>query len=76
MIESPILMELIAEREAMAHHKSLHTILTTRFGPLPAGTAGRLEVVTQPNELDDLTRWAVVCPDLDAFLNRLPTRSP
>ena len=79
MIESPILQELKAEwsREAMLETmvSGILAVLQVRFGPLPEGFVGTLGAINDTQRLDELHRFAVICPDLDAFRAHLQTSS-
>jgi hypothetical protein len=67
MIESPVLQELLAWRM----HKDIQRVLQRRFGALPAEVASKLQSIQEENRLDALLDWAVDCPDLNAFQQRL-----
>ena len=78
MIESPVLQELKAEwaGEAArdARHQDVLSVLTARFGREPEGLSELVKAVDDLEGLADLLRFAVICPDLDAFRVRLGSR--
>jgi hypothetical protein len=71
MIESPVLQELIAEREAETRREDILMILTTRFGPPAEDVRAALQTIEGKSKLDELVRSAASCPDLEAFRARL-----
>ena len=78
MIESPILQELKAEWSREAAHRTRHdallAVLVARFGPTAEGCNEVLRALDDPR-LDDLIRFAAICPDLDAFRASLEARA-
>lgn len=71
MIDSPILNELIAEREAQVMQKAVLRLLADRFGPVPVDVAQRVKDVTNADQLMQLISQAGRCPDLEAFRQAL-----
>jgi hypothetical protein len=67
MIESPLIQELLAEQR----HKDIEWVLTERFGTVQAEIMTALRPIQDAQKLDELVRWAVRCPDQEAFRNRL-----
>ena len=66
-IESPLIQELMAERG----HKYIMRVLEERFGGVPQDILTALGAIQEDERLDQLHRWAVRCPDLEAFRQRL-----
>ncbi len=71
MIESPVLIELLQERERDVLHRLILQNLTRRFGPVPEAVAAQVRAVQTLDRLNDLHGHAADCPDLDAFRVRL-----
>jgi predicted transposase YdaD len=69
MIESPLIQELMAEQR----QDDIVEVLAGRFGAVPEDVLKRLRQVTREKELKELLRYTAVCPDLAAFLSRLPS---
>lgn len=67
MIESPLIQELLEEKVQAC----IETILKDRFGAVPVELANALKTVHDEAALDSLLKWAVRCPDLEAFRGRL-----
>jgi hypothetical protein len=67
MIESPLIQELMAQRDQRAILK----FLETRFGAIPPEVAARLRGVLDEQKLDELIQFAAACPDLESFRVRL-----
>ena len=76
MIESPLIQEIVAEREREAKQEAkqeaILEVLQTRFGSVVADIAERLRGVRGEKKLNALLKHAVRCPDLEAFRKRLP----
>lgn len=74
--DSPLIQELLAERQAETRSKTLHEsilwFLTDRFGAVPPEMADRLQAIQDEVRLKELLLWASRCPDLEAFRARLP----
>jgi hypothetical protein len=62
---------LIAEQLARTAQDSIVVVLTARFGKVPREMVKRLRVVAKDKELKVLLRFAVSCPDLAVFRERL-----
>jgi hypothetical protein len=71
MIESPVLIDLLNERERDVLHRMILQNLEARFGTVPDALAAQVRAVQEPNRLHDLHRQAAVCDNLDAFRARL-----
>jgi hypothetical protein len=71
MIESPVLIELLNERERDVLHRLVLQLLQARLGPLPEGLAAQVRAVPALDRLEDLFRQAAICDNLDAFRARL-----
>jgi hypothetical protein len=83
MIESPMLQDIAddiraeiadkvrAEEQADTRRKDILRVLTVRFTTVAPEIATALQRVDDTARLDELIDWAVRCPDLDAFRQRL-----
>jgi hypothetical protein len=71
MIESPVLIELLQEREREFAHRMILQILEARFGTVPESLAAQVRAVQALDRLWDLHRHAAVCENLDVFSARL-----
>ena len=71
MIESPLIQEIVARSK----HDSIVQFLEGRFGSVPADITLRLGEILDETKLEDLTRYAARCPDLEAFRARLSSLS-
>jgi hypothetical protein len=75
MIESPVLQELKNEwtREAtrVTKRTDVLEILVIRFGKEAEGLKSELDAIEEPERLQELMKFAVLCADLDAFRGRL-----
>ena len=71
MIESPVLMRLLAEKEAQGMQRAVRALLRARFGTVPPNVLAALEGVSGEQQLEELNVWAAQCPDLAAFIARL-----
>jgi hypothetical protein len=67
MTESPIIKQLLAETT----QKAILQVLEARFGTVPVEISTRLRRVRREKTLDELVKYAALCPDLDAFRERL-----
>jgi hypothetical protein len=67
MIESPLLVKLMAERS----HKLILAALKGRFGAVPRDVTKRLSDVLDEEKLTALCQAAATCPDLAAFREAL-----
>lgn len=72
MIESPVLMELLQERERATRQADILSALKRRFGTVPDDLATRVRSIQDDNRLQALHDTAIDCPDLDAFTATLP----
>lgn len=70
-IESPLIAEweaLFEQRgEVKGTQDAIITFLETRFGPVPDDLTAAVRAVKEKEGLTDLNRFAVNCPDLEAF---------
>jgi hypothetical protein len=75
MIESPLLQELLAQvrQEAMLEtmQRDIVEVLESRFGVVPSEFAVELRTVLDEQRLQELYRFAVLCPDTESFRARL-----
>jgi hypothetical protein len=71
MLESPVLQELLTEREVETRHQDLLDFLRGRFGALPEELEAAVKVIQQAQRLRELITWEGQCPDLNAFRDRL-----
>ena len=67
MTESPIIKKLLAERT----QDDILQVLEARFETVPVEISTRLRRVRREKTLDELIKYAALCPDLDAFRERL-----
>jgi hypothetical protein len=67
MIESPLIQEIVARSK----HEAIVLFLEARFGAVPADVTVHLTGILDEQRLQDLTRYAARCPDLEAFRARL-----
>ena len=67
MLEIPFLDEIVMEKTRETAHKDIGTVLKTRFGDVPRDLVEAIESVVDEEQLEDLVRSAVVCPDLATF---------
>jgi hypothetical protein len=74
MIESPLIQELRQEFMAQRGHKDIVGVLEERFGSVPQDLITALGAIQEDERLDQLLRWAVRCPDLEAFASGWPRR--
>ena len=79
MIESPLIQELLEQRskqvrnEAGQHH--IVRVLAARFGSVPDDLIQTLHAIRDDQKFDVLIDCAVLCPDLEAFRQRLASES-
>ena len=71
MIESPILQELKAEWTAESERVTIARILRARFGEDAEAIAAEIEAIADPAALKELSVFAAICADPDAFRARL-----
>jgi hypothetical protein len=67
MIESPLIQEMMAKKEAETMHKAIVAVLEERFGPVPEDITAALTLVVDEDRLRGLVRQAARCADLNAF---------
>jgi hypothetical protein len=67
MIESPLIQELMAQRG----HKDIVRVLAARFGSVPPEIEAAVRAIQDESRLDALLDGAALCPDLEAFRQRL-----
>jgi hypothetical protein len=67
MIESPLIQELLAKNT----QGLIEDALAARFGAVPRELKKQLRRVMNLKQLKKLTRFAVTCPDMEAFQDRL-----
>ncbi len=67
VVESPLIKELIAEET----RAKIVRLLTVRFGSAPADVTRHLESVVKQRKLNQLFDAAIVCPDVEAFREKL-----
>lgn len=67
MIEAPILVELLSERQ----HNTILSFLEARFGDVPNRLTAKLRKITDEKKLIELARHAALCSDLKSFESHL-----
>lgn len=67
MIESPLLMEVLAERV----HRVILRVLHDRFGQVSKEIGDTLKTIRADERLDELSSLAARCNDLEAFRQHL-----
>jgi hypothetical protein len=67
MIESPVLMEVLAERV----HRAILRLLQDRFGQVPKEIVDALKTIRDEDRLDDLVSLAGRCGGLEEFRQQL-----
>lgn len=76
MIDSPLIRELMRETTQQSKQEDILDVLEERFGTLSDAIAARLKSVRHKEQLKDLLKFAVRCPDIQAFQARLPVEQP
>jgi hypothetical protein len=71
MIESPLIKEIVEQADRKRQRRSVEDAVRVRFGALSANARASLEGMNDENKLDALFQFAIVCPTLEAFLQRL-----
>jgi hypothetical protein len=71
MIESPLMKEFAEQIDRQRQRKVVEDVIGVRFGALPQSARASLNGLTDEATFDTLLRFAVVCPTLEAFLERL-----
>jgi hypothetical protein len=72
MIESPLIEELVAQ----TMHEAILQNLETRFGSVAPEVAVAVRQILDRPRLRELHRFAVLCPDLDAFRMKIGSGAP
>jgi hypothetical protein len=67
MLESPILVKMIAE----TIHKLILALLNDRFGTVPGDVTKHLREILNEKKLRKLSLVAAKCPDMEAFREAL-----
>jgi len=76
MIDSPLIRNLLAENVRQTRREDILILLGSRFGTVPDTLAARIKSVRKKEELRELVKLAVRCPDLAAFEAHLPVERP
>ncbi|HYT89248.1 MAG TPA: hypothetical protein VEL76_11130 [Gemmataceae bacterium] len=71
MIDSPLIKELLAKNT----QKNIGAFLRSRFGEVPPEVTKKLQAVRKEKRLAELLDYAAICPSLEAFRDRLFSRS-
>ena len=71
MIESPLLDDMKVLFRQMAQHDLILEAIDERFGSVPEEIASNIRSIRDSNRLSALHRYAISCPDLEAFRSRL-----
>jgi hypothetical protein len=67
MAEFPLVQEIVTEKT----QQYVIDALETRFGKVPQDLVAKLRDVRKEKTLSQLHKYAIVCPDLKAFRERL-----
>jgi hypothetical protein len=67
MIESPLIMELLAK----TRQEDIVTVLKRRFGKVPPDIIKHLRVIVKEKKLNQLLGLAADCPSVEAFRDQL-----
>jgi hypothetical protein len=73
MIESPVLQAFLAQGRREVKQQVILRILAARLGPVPEDLAASVKTINDEQKFDALVDAAAVCPDLEAFRQRLPS---
>jgi predicted transposase YdaD len=73
MFESPLIQELLVQRSQEVKQQAILRFLAARLGPVPDDVANALRAIDDEQELDSLIDDSALCPDLEAFRQRLPS---
>jgi hypothetical protein len=81
MIESPLITELIEKVDRERQRKDVADVILVRFGALSDSAQAQLKGINDEHKLEALHRFGIVCPTVEAFLERLeketaPTPGP
>jgi hypothetical protein len=71
MIESPEIKEIVEEAQARARREDIEHAILLRFGKLSDDGRARLQGLTEDARLRALLDYSIVCPTLEAFVERL-----
>lgn len=71
MIESPLIQELMEQRDRESKHEAILDNLEARFGPPPAEVSLAVRSISDLARLRDLHRLAATCTSLEAFRSHL-----
>ncbi|MDP6115503.1 MAG: hypothetical protein QGG53_26890 [Planctomycetota bacterium] len=71
MIESPLIEELMQERDLIRLRKDILQILKARFGGVPTDISARIEAKQELDELETLVDASATTPGLEAFRQKL-----
>ena len=71
IMDSPIMQELVAVKNAERMHRAITRCLQRRFGTVPDDLRAQITTVSDDDRLDELNFAAGTCADLDAFRRRL-----
>jgi len=71
MIESPLLKELLEEKEQEARQEDILNVLAGRFTTIPEGLAREVRAVVAPARLRELVRFSGKCKSLKEFQKRM-----
>jgi hypothetical protein len=67
MLESPLIQELMAQRDQQLLHYTILDNLEGRFGSVPPEMTAEVRGTSDERKLRELHRLAAVCPDLESF---------
>src|SRR5262249_41103957 len=68
---TPVLQELMSEREVETMHKTLLRFLPPRFGTIPEDLEAAVQVIQQTRRFEELIDWAAQCAALNASRGRV-----
>lgn len=71
MIESPVIKEIYDNARLLTWRKAIEEALLVRMGKLSDDARARLQGLVDEDKVCGLFRYAMVCPTLDAFVDRL-----
>jgi len=71
MIESPLIQELMDQKDRESKQESLLDVLEARFEAVPPDVSAGVRSIMEISRLRELSRFAVLCSSLDAFRSRL-----
>ncbi len=71
MIESPLMKEFAREIDRKRQRKDIEKAIRVRFGALSDSARASLEGLKDEAKLEALFDFAIICPTLEAFLERL-----